>query len=77
MFHYSKLFGPISKTLVFGGTLTYVTTNMIHVSVAAKADLIDTSFMMASPVTDLEVLTKNKDDMKTKMELLVMRIQVS
>lgn len=30
---------------------------------------------MAEPITPLEQLEKNKDDMKTQMELLIMRIQ--
>ena len=30
---------------------------------------------MAEPITDPEVLEENKDDMKTKMELMCMRVQ--
>ena len=30
---------------------------------------------MAEPLTDQETLEENKDDMKTKMELMIMRIQ--
>ena len=34
-----------------------------------------TSQFMAEPLTDQEKLEENKDDMKTKMELMIMRIQ--
>lgn len=42
----------------------------------AKA-VIDTSNFMAKPITDIKKLSQNPNDMKTKMELLIMRIQVS
>lgn len=42
----------------------------------AKA-VIDTSEFMAKPITDIKKLSQNPNDMKTKMELLIMRIQVS
>lgn len=38
---------------------------------------IDTSNFMAKPITDIKKLEENPHDMKTKMELLIMRIQVS
>ena len=38
---------------------------------------IDTSNFMAKPITDINKLQENPHDMKTKMELLIMRIQVS
>ena len=34
-----------------------------------------TSQFMAEPLTDQETLEENKDDMKTKMELMIMRVQ--
>ena len=34
-----------------------------------------TSQFMSEPITDQETLEANKDDMKTKMELMIMRIQ--
>ena len=34
-----------------------------------------TSQFMAEPLTDEETLEANKDDMKTKMELMIMRVQ--
>ncbi|KAK9881937.1 hypothetical protein WA026_018131 [Henosepilachna vigintioctopunctata] len=36
---------------------------------------IDTSQFMAEPITSMETLSKNKDDMKTKVELMILRIQ--
>lgn len=39
--------------------------------------VIDTSNFMAKPITDTKKLSENPHDMKTKMELLIMRIQVS
>lgn len=39
--------------------------------------VIDTSNFMAKPITDIKKLSENPHDMKTKMELLIMRIQVS
>ncbi|XP_058801196.1 oxygen-dependent coproporphyrinogen-III oxidase isoform X2 [Phymastichus coffea] len=41
---------------------------------AAQSEL-DLQHFMAEPITSIEHLTKNKDDMKTKMELLIMKIQ--
>lgn len=37
--------------------------------------VIDTSTFMAEPITDVKNLAENTNDMKTKMELLIMRIQ--
>jgi len=39
--------------------------------------VIDTSNFMAKPITDIKKLSENPYDMKAKMELLIMRIQVS
>lgn len=36
---------------------------------------INTSYFMDKPITEIEKLEKNSDDMKTKMELLILRIQ--
>lgn len=41
----------------------------------AKAE-IDTANFMAAPITDAKKLSQHPNDMKTKMELLIMRIQV-
>ncbi|EDV25066.1 uncharacterized protein TRIADDRAFT_25736 [Trichoplax adhaerens] len=42
---------------------------------AATNDEVDTSKFMTTPVTDLQKLQETKDDMKTKMELMIMKIQ--
>jgi hypothetical protein len=39
--------------------------------------VIDTSSFMAEPITDIKKLSQSPNDMKTKMELLILRIQVS
>jgi hypothetical protein len=41
----------------------------------AKA-VFDTTNFMAKPITDTKKLSQYPNDMKTKMELLIMRIQV-
>jgi hypothetical protein len=38
---------------------------------------IDTSSFMAAPITRVTQLEQTRNEMKTKMELLIMRIQVS
>lgn len=40
-----------------------------------KGLAIDTSRFMAEPITDVAKLEQNSNDMKTKMELLIMRVQ--
>ncbi|KAK3852904.1 hypothetical protein Pcinc_040523 [Petrolisthes cinctipes] len=47
-----------------------------HVSAAQKeTTTIDTAQFMAAPITQLDTLEANQDDTKTKMELLILRIQ--
>lgn len=60
-------------TVVFGtGMLMYQTTN--NKAEMARA-LIDTSNFMAQPVTDMKTLESNRNDMKTRMELMIMKVQ--
>lgn len=40
-----------------------------------KDQSIDVTRFMAEPITDLKKLENNQDDMKTKVELLIMRVQ--
>lgn len=61
--------------LASGGVLLY-SSYRADVSAAQKCTTLDTSSFMAEPVTELSALEANPDDMKTKMELLIMRIQV-
>lgn len=60
--------------LASGGVLLYSLCNE-DVTAAQKCGLLDTSAFMAAPVSDIAKLENNPDDMKTKMELMVMRIQ--
>ncbi|XP_025828819.1 oxygen-dependent coproporphyrinogen-III oxidase-like [Agrilus planipennis] len=41
----------------------------------AQKQEIDTSKFMAEPVTSVDVLLKNKEDMKSKMELMILQVQ--
>lgn len=68
----SRVFG--ASLVASGGVLLY-TAYSGCVSAAQKAGNIDTSVFMAQPITDLKTLEENPDDMKTKMELLIMKIQ--
>lgn len=38
---------------------------------------IDTSSFMSEPITDTKLLSKTKNEIKSKVELLIMRVQVS
>ncbi|XP_076062624.1 oxygen-dependent coproporphyrinogen-III oxidase [Oratosquilla oratoria] len=58
--------------LVSGGVALYTSCNGI-VSAARKSTIYDS--FMAQPITDVSTLEKNPNDMKTKMELLIMKIQ--
>ena len=40
------------------------------------AQAVRTARFMAEPITPEEELNKNAEDMKTKMELMIMKIQV-
>lgn len=62
----------IGALLLTSGIATY-TANKYKAEMA-KA-VIDTSNFMAKPITDIKKLSQNPSDMKTKMELLIMRIQ--
>lgn len=60
-----------------GGILT--STSIIYFktsNVMAKAAVsVDSTKFMAEPVTDLEILNNNIDDMKTQVELFILKIQ--
>lgn len=62
-------------TVVFGsGILMYHTANN---KAEMARPIIKTENFMAQPITDMKDLESNKNDMKTKMELMIMKIQVS
>ena len=52
-----------------------------HISDVASTAIVavesvDISSFMSEPVTPISTLDANKDDMKTKMELFIMKVQV-
>lgn len=55
----------------------YCKTSNVNMAWKFSDDDIDFSKFMAEPVTDLAHLKENKSDMKTKVELMILRIQVS
>lgn len=73
-FCYSKItiffFFRKCSNLILGTSLAFIGT-----TVKADSLQIDTSKFMTSPVTPLDKLSQNTDDMKTKMELMILRIQ--
>lgn len=66
----SRIIG-VAGALVAGGTVvSYFQTREVHM-----ASKIVTNKFMAEPITPNKTLTDNANDMKTKMELLIMKIQ--
>ncbi|XKL62476.1 hypothetical protein PGB90_002309 [Kerria lacca] len=59
---------------VFSACFIYYKTNYVMMAWTSSSK-IDTTKFMAEPVTDIEILQKNMKDMKTKMELLILKIQ--
>ncbi|XP_075975070.1 oxygen-dependent coproporphyrinogen-III oxidase isoform X2 [Anticarsia gemmatalis] len=53
----------------------YVAYSQLKKNKADMKEIIQIKNYMAEPITPLSVLEKNQDDMKTQMELLIMRIQ--
>lgn len=53
----------------------YVAYNQLKNNKAEMKEIMQLKSYMAEPITPVEQLEKNKDDMKTQMELLIMRIQ--
>jgi hypothetical protein len=64
----------IGALLLSSGIAAYTASK--YKAEMAKA-MIDTSNFMAKPITDIKKLSANPHDTRTKMELLIMRIQVS
>ncbi|XP_066951001.1 oxygen-dependent coproporphyrinogen-III oxidase [Macrobrachium rosenbergii] len=65
----------LGATLIASGGVLLYTSYSGCVSAAQKAGNMDVTKFMAQPITNLEALEATPDDMKTKMELLIMRIQ--
>jgi hypothetical protein len=74
MFQFLCFCRHIGSLLLTSGIAAY-TANKYKAEMA-KA-VIDTSNFVAKPITDIKKLSQSPDDMKTKMELLILRIQVS
>lgn len=62
----------ISTALLGSGILLYETRNKAEM---AKRR-INISEFMTTPITDVNILESNSGDMKSKMELMIMKIQV-
>ena len=58
--------------IITTGIIVYKTSNS---QVLAAESELDTKKFMAEPITSKEKLIKNKSDIKTRMELLIMKIQ--
>ncbi|XP_068207099.1 oxygen-dependent coproporphyrinogen-III oxidase [Palaemon carinicauda] len=65
----------LGATLIASGGVLLYNAYSECVSAAQKAGKLDITKFMAQPITSLEVLDGTPDDMKTQMELLIMRIQ--
>jgi len=73
-FRRAKVVKCISGTVLSAGVV-YQYVAMNKVTAAGKQLDQDVSKFMASPVTSLEALSSNKEDIKARMELLIMEIQ--
>ncbi|XP_012287841.1 oxygen-dependent coproporphyrinogen-III oxidase [Orussus abietinus] len=56
-------------------TAGVIAHNVSHVQVQAASTDIDVNKFMSKPITDISILQNNQEDMKTKMELLILKIQ--
>jgi coproporphyrinogen III oxidase len=73
MHHYFlNHFRCLGAFVLASGVTTYLTTIKAEMAAVKKLNL---SKFMAEPITDVQLLEDNADDMKTKMELLIMKIQ--
>ncbi|XP_051157658.1 oxygen-dependent coproporphyrinogen-III oxidase [Leptopilina boulardi] len=62
----------VGAGIITAGIVTYKTSNNY---VSAAETMLDISSFKAKPITSREDLIKNRNDMKTKMELFIMKIQ--
>ncbi|XP_039288864.1 oxygen-dependent coproporphyrinogen-III oxidase [Nilaparvata lugens] len=69
-----KVLRYVCGTLIASGVLVY-DLNKKKAEMAAKKGTIDTSKFMAEPITNIKTLENNSKDMKTRMELMIMKIQ--
>lgn len=57
------------------GTTAFVATNLAFLATSVKNDQIDANKFMTTPITPLDKLQSKPNDMKAKMELMIMRVQ--
>ncbi|KAF7407913.1 hypothetical protein HZH66_002450 [Vespula vulgaris] len=78
------LYNHLTRSHSKGMTLTFLGTgvatgivlyNVSSSKVIAAQTILNVSNFMAQPITSVDKLQKNPDDMKTKMELLILKIQ--
>lgn len=63
------------RCLIVGvGIATTASISFVHLEAARKRKL-NTSIYMAEPITDTNTLLENEDDMRSRMELMIMKIQ--
>ncbi|XP_011190196.1 oxygen-dependent coproporphyrinogen-III oxidase [Zeugodacus cucurbitae] len=63
------------RYLIVGvGIATTASISFVHLEAARKRKL-NTSIYMAEPITDTNTLLENEDDMRSRMELMIMKIQ--
>ncbi|CAG2063811.1 unnamed protein product [Timema podura] len=64
----------VGAAVITGGIAAYYISRS-RAEMARRKPKVETSLFMAEPLTSIDTLTDNYDDMKTKMELMIMKIQ--
>lgn len=68
----------VAISMTAGGLAAYYCIkDKVNAASKVAQSKIDTSVFMAKPITDLKTLEQNPDDMKTKMELMILKVQGS
>lgn len=68
------VFSYYCAAIIGAGYVTYNQYRQNKIKAEAK-EIMQLKNYMAEPITPISQLEKNQDDMKTQMELLIMRIQ--
>uniref|UniRef100_A0A4P6DAT9 coproporphyrinogen oxidase n=3 Tax=Rhodnius TaxID=13248 RepID=A0A4P6DAT9_RHOPR len=71
----AKKLSYVTGLLATGVSAGVVSYSMIVKKAYMRKSQLNLSQFMAEPITDVDALKKNADDMKTKMEILIMKIQ--
>lgn len=69
--HYNSRY--TTAFLIGSGVTAYLSVQQVHMARAKK--MLNISQFMAAPVTSIEKLEANQEDMKTRMELMIMKVQ--